>query len=199
MIFNDDIIWLINQNNDVITCFNFICSDKNNFKICKTQLENLIKKKKKYLINIYPSVIFELINGISTLIFAPILKYKSYFGGDYIDCIKPNDMSSPIMFGIDFYRRPFISIRTYKHDQISVTTIFQRYTDDNSLWTHGVYTNSHILSDYDIPRIILRNEIQVKDDPYIKINIHHLINNSGYVLQKDYGTETYIKVPARLI
>ena len=130
-----------------------------------------------------------------------MLKYKSHFGGDYIDSIQPDDMSSPHMIGIDFWRRPFIAMRIQIHNKTNVVTIFQRYTDNTLIWTHGCSYDSIIFSDYDIPRIIKRDgftcKISIDDDPYIKINIHHLINNDGYVLKKH--KKKIVKVPAILI
>ena len=74
-------------------------------------------------------------------------KYRHTGGTDYIDGVRKSDMDSPIMVGVDRYKRPFISIK-YKErlggELISnskdrraiakVLTIFQRYTDSNRIW-----------------------------------------------------------------
>jgi hypothetical protein len=51
----------------------------------------------------------------------------------YIDFIKPLEMESKVMWGRDYFRRAFISIR---HDR-GVLTFFQRYTDRSTYWTTG--------------------------------------------------------------
>ena len=55
----------------------------------------------------------------------PIIKYKNHYTGatDYIDGISENDMSYPIMKGVDCYRRPFICIKSLSILQIIVSSI----------------------------------------------------------------------------
>lgn len=49
---------------------------------------------------------------------------------DYIDFVRVDDMTSPIMFGIDVCRRPFVSVLLSDKDgKQFVITGFQRYTD----------------------------------------------------------------------
>ena len=72
---------------------------------------------------------------------------------DYIDYIKHNDMTHPIMKGIDIYNRPFIAIRYHCLDNSTIKTfsknsptddisqtslcIFQRYSDCPELLVIG--------------------------------------------------------------
>ena len=43
--------------------------------------------------------------------------------GDYIDNIPPNDMSSHVMKGIDFYRRPFLALKLYPRELVDYVKI----------------------------------------------------------------------------
>lgn len=73
----------------------------------------------------------------------PILDLGSNRGDtDYIDFIEAKGMVHPIMKGTDCVHRPFISIKlvvqnTEGQTSLAVVTIFQRYTDDKSVWTVG--------------------------------------------------------------
>jgi hypothetical protein len=57
---------------------------------------------------------------------------------DYIDNISPEDLKSPIMWGIDNSHRLFIAIRTRMNDnpRLVVETFFQRYTYGKK-WVSG--------------------------------------------------------------
>ena len=71
------------------------------------------------------------------------LEWKDSFhkgGTGYIDGVKASDLSKPVMWGIDNYNRPFVALKlqTAEGDgQPGVETIFQRYTDDATVWTSG--------------------------------------------------------------
>jgi hypothetical protein len=64
---------------------------------------------------------------------------------DYIDFVTPADMKeTPIKFGVDCFRRPFVSLLLQpvdEHDQKQTTpfviTAFQRYTHDLHPWCVG--------------------------------------------------------------
>ena len=43
--------------------------------------------------------------------------------GDYIDNIPPNDMSSHVMKGTDFYKRPFIALKLYPRELVEYVKI----------------------------------------------------------------------------
>jgi hypothetical protein len=77
----------------------------------------------------------------------PILPWKIYYEGftGYIDNIRINDMKSPIMIGMDNFRRPYICIKyvcpEWRKDsplsdgsKYCFVTIFQRYSDNKKTW-----------------------------------------------------------------
>lgn len=83
--------------------------------------------------------------GLQKLEELPVLDLKNRRGAtDYIDFVKNDEMTSPIMKGIDCFKRPFLAIKvkcTYKTEELEPTevvgTFFQRYTDDESSWAFG--------------------------------------------------------------
>tara|TARA_B100000524_G_scaffold348076_1_gene251527 strand:- start:435 stop:1070 length:636 start_codon:yes stop_codon:yes gene_type:complete len=176
---------------DILDNYYFCNLNKVLYDLGKNNLIMLIKDKKKFIINRFPPVIFDLMNGIKTLIFTPILPFKDHFIGiDYIDGITVNDVSYPIMLGVDKYNRPFITIRTKCPDKCenshwftSVITIFQRFTNNKSIWTHGTMYSSSIIGKDDCPRIIVRDNLQCDT---LKKNIHNLLHNKGYITYQDY-------------
>lgn len=54
----------------------------------------------------------------------------------YIDFITIKELSSPIMKGIDYYKRPFLTFRVINNitKELSVHTIFQRYPNKQEPW-----------------------------------------------------------------
>ena len=58
---------------------------------------------------------------------------------DYIDFVSVEDVSAPIMYGIDICKRPFVTLRVINREtgKMSVHTIFQRYTDSVRPWCCG--------------------------------------------------------------
>ena len=78
-----------NLNNDVIiqiTTFcqlkekhNILSTNKQNYNTIKPHLQKNIKEKKQYILTYFPDIIIDIMNNISTLIFAPILKYQEKF------------------------------------------------------------------------------------------------------------------------
>jgi hypothetical protein len=136
-------------------------------------------KYNKSLIKLHFSpIIVELMGGIKQMLHFPELKWKNRFMGStsYIDGINNEDMSVPIMFGIDnVYRRPFISFKVnYCNKKTSVTTIFQRYSNNKHAWTHGTNSISFITESC---HFMINGNI--KHD-YLENNIRNLINNNGY-------------------
>lgn len=97
---------------------------------------------------------------------ASLAKMKEAFGGEaaynvfpnldigsrmgstgYLDFLRPQDLTHPIMKGADSYGRPFVAIKVHlrvenshfveDHEDEAVVTIFQRYTTGGR-WTYGV-------------------------------------------------------------
>lgn len=184
---SDDNINIIIPFLDLKYVFNFCCTNLKNLNHNQSYLKKIIISKKKKIKILFPSIILNLVNGISTLVFAPELKFKKEFIEiDYIDRIKSEDVYEPIMYGSDIYNRPFFTIRTIDDFEAScVFTIFQRYTNDRSIWTHGVYGFSY-LNINEVSRIINNSEIKSET---LKQNIKHLLNNDGYIIYKNYKNE----------
>jgi hypothetical protein len=121
---------------------------------------NQFKKKRNYVLDNFPEKIISIF-GIDNMINFPILEFNDKFIGhtDYIDSIKPKDLSEPIMIGIDCYKRAFISIRTLKieeNNEPTVDILFQRYTNEKEKWTHGCCGNGFIKNSY-IDNITINN------------------------------------------
>lgn len=68
---------------------------------------------------------------------------------DYIDFIDDVMMTSPIMIGIDPYKRRFFCVRYYDitKERINVVTIFQRYTAVNYQWNGCGHYNPSLVFD----------------------------------------------------
>ena len=70
----------------------------------------------------------------------PVLDIQSRVGATgYIDFININEVTAPVMRGIDVYNRPFFTICAdiiYEGDVCvpTFTTIFKRYNDNSALW-----------------------------------------------------------------
>lgn len=71
----------------------------------------------------------------------PILDLGKKVGHtDYIDFVRVDDVSAPIMRGVDVYRRPFVTIRVIDREtnKMGVHTLFRRYTDEiSNTWCCG--------------------------------------------------------------
>ena len=85
---------------------------------------------------------------VSNVIFYPILRHEPHFTGgtSYIDGIKVSDVTYPIMIGIDYHGRKFITFKlNYKKKNGKsiqlVSTLFQRYSDSENTWVFGTYMN----------------------------------------------------------
>ena len=82
------------------------------------------------------------------------------------------------MVGVDDYKRPYITIKTqstFKKNIYSVVvTIFQRYSDSKSSWTHGTNGNSFIQE----PGYIISGLKLIHEN--IKDSLKTLINGEKY-------------------
>ena len=123
--------------------------------------------------------------GLRNMMCFPILKWDDKFVGcsGYIDKIKPDDMTSPIMIGFD--ERPFVAIRTKHtlslyHYPINVTCLFQRYSDSKYSWCKGsIGLPFNREAGYFIDNGKLVHKL-------LKQNIENLLNNKGYLLYNSY-------------
>jgi len=101
-----------------------------------------LEEKENFVSSNFPSKIIELFGGYEKFIDYPILEFKEKFVGstDYIDRIKPADVTHPIMIGVDCYKRAFVTIRSInKYGVKVVDTLFQRYTDEKTTWSNGCH------------------------------------------------------------
>lgn len=65
----------------------------------------------------------------------PLLDIKNRKGAtDYIDFITMEEVTSPIMWGVDRFIRHFIVLKLLIDGKIILQTIFQRYNDNEYLW-----------------------------------------------------------------
>ena len=120
----------------------------------------------------------QLLGGYRALLDYPILKWKNEFLGDtgYIDGIRPEDVSHPVMLGVDTYGRAFATIRTYnpcRPRHIQLETMFQRYSNNLTTWTVGTRTGGFIKS---TPHYLSRGVIQHK---LLEENMRNLIGRTG--------------------
>lgn len=99
---------------------------------------NMIDMLKETMI--YSANIINMFGGLRQIMKFPIINIGDKVGHtDYIDFLRPNDLSFPIMRGVDTFKRPFISLRYIdrRYNETKVETFFQRYSDDYLTWTSG--------------------------------------------------------------
>lgn len=132
-------------------------------------------------IKTFPKTIIEAMGGVEKFLTFPVLEWKKEYIGctDYIDRIRPIDLSDPVMIGRDQYQRSFISLklRAGVYSKEFVVTMFQRYTDKKDTWTHGRTGNLTIIpqSGYFLNHGTWKNmELQR--------NLSDLINNRSIVI-----------------
>ena len=191
-----------NLNNDVIiqiTTFcqlkekhNILSTNKQNYNTIKPHLQKNIKEKKQYILTYFPDIIIDIMNNISTLIFAPILKYQEKFEGStgYIDQIKVTDTPYPIMVGVTAEQRPFITFKLTNQKQKFVETLFQRFTNDKFAWTFGTYYYSALSNFNGYTTNMYNNKLQINDH-LLKQNIKYLLENKGYIYKIFFKTRSY--------
>jgi hypothetical protein len=140
---------------------------------------NNFKKKRTFILDKFPNKIISIF-GMENMINYPILEFKNKFIGytDYIDSIRPDDLSEPIMIGVDCFKRAFVSIRTViineNRDPV-VDTLFQRYTNEKEKWTYGCSGYGFIRND--------------SLDNITITNIKNLINKNKNILYPSYCYE----------
>ena len=147
-IINSDLLTSICQFNEIIDIFHYACSNIENMESIQSYLKRQIKNKMKYVNAYFPPFIVDTMNGIHTMVFAPILKFKPHFEGGtgYIDGIIPNDVDYPIMIGKDDFGRSFITfkLKLTENNKIHVETLFQRYSMCSIKWTWGTAFQSYL-------------------------------------------------------
>lgn len=65
----------------------------------------------------------------------PVLDIGKRIGHtEYIDFLQWDEVTSPIMKGVDAYKRHFLVVKMIVNGNKIMETYFQRYTDDNTHW-----------------------------------------------------------------
>lgn len=191
-ILNNDVIIQITTFCELKEIHNILSTNKQNYNVIKQHLQKNINKKKQYVLKYFPNIIIDIMNKISTLIFAPILKYQEKFEGStgYIDQINVTDTPYPIMIGVTKYTRPFITFKLKTEKETFVETLFQRFINDKCAWTFGSYYQS-ILSNYNgYTTNKYNNELQI-NDYLLKKNIKYLLENRGHIDKIVFKVRSY--------
>lgn len=133
------------------------------------------------LIGTFPKTIIEAMGGVEQFLTFPVLEWKKEYIGctDYIDRIRPIDLSHPVMIGRDPYQRSFICLkmRAGVYPKEFVMTMFQRYTNQQDTWTHGRIGNLTI-----IPQSGYFLDHGRWKDNELQQNLSNLINNQSIII-----------------
>jgi len=185
-ILNNDVIVHIASFCDLKETYHMLSTNQQYYSSIKSCFIKKIQSKKQYVLCNFPDIIIDIMNGISTFVFLPILEYQEHFEGStgYIDQIKVSDVPYPIMIGVSRYARPFITFKLQNtvrdFTDTFVETLFQRYTNDKYAWTFGTFYQS-VLSNYNgYTTNMYENNIRVNDH-LLKKNIQLLLKNENYI------------------
>ena len=111
---NNDVIYNISTFLELKEIIYLLSTNKqNNNPPTSDYLQKKIKEKKEYVLKNFPEFIIDTMDGIKTLIFAPILEFKDEYEGStgYLDLIEVKDVCWPLMVGVDSYGRAFITFK----------------------------------------------------------------------------------------
>ena len=169
------------------------CKDFN--KLLEDNKNNILSLKN----NIYKTYHIEIINllgGIRYFLDYPVLKWNDDFLGStgYIDRLQVNNVTNRIMRGIDSWGRPFVTLRLHTDNTISkrnvyTCTLFQRYTDINTSWTHSTIGGPEILVE---TGHFMRNGII--QHTHLQNNMNNLLNNKGFIYRDDWYSDNLEKI-----
>jgi hypothetical protein len=122
----------------------------------------------------YTPLVRSLMGGTAAMTRFPVLQWQNRFRGttNYIDGIRPNDMSDSVMRGIDPFERSYVAVRTkyvagLEKTPDTVTVLFQRYSYTVRSWTQStngygagfVYESGHFVSDGRLKHKLLRSNL----------------------------------------
>ena len=203
-----DVLYHISYFVELIDILHYICSHKRAFENMKDILKQHIQTKKTYINTSFPQFIIDTMNGMHIMVFAPILKFQPEFEGStgYIDQIKPSQVHSPIMIGVDHSRRSYITLKLKYNNDIIVEVFFQRYNSCSIKWiwtsNHG---NNH-LENYSglfstpssqywgtiqgfTPSSLETSAVLI-NDLHLKKNIKLLLENKKYIMKRKMFSST---------
>ena len=119
----------------------------------------------------------------------PVLDIKDRKGfSGYIDFIKMEEVTSPIMTGYDLYGRKFIVLKLISDGKIILQTLFQRYWNNLYYWRgcgHGTPNELILNPEVEIGLIQLKLILSIMGGKIVKITPDHLYN-SQYVYKDVY-------------
>lgn len=173
--------------------FEYIKNDNNINDFILTNQYNELKTKINFIENNFPSILINLFT-MKVLLNADIMEWKNEFIGttDYIDIIKPIHVKNKISIGIDQYYRPFICLKVLDimSNEEFVCTLFQRYTNLSSTWTHGCHSYKNFIKESGY--FLNYNKINHK---FLESNIKKLISFEKCNLQlKSDSFQEYILI-----
>lgn len=109
-------------------------------------------------------IIQQVFGGLEQFCATPFLPYqKRFYEGrsGYLNGVKPEDVSDPVMRGQDEYGKTFVTFKNCQvknvsgtitdvpNDSVGVETLFEQYPDNNKIWASGHhYSKCHILNDH---------------------------------------------------
>jgi hypothetical protein len=119
----------------------------------------------------------EAVGGVDTFNQYPVLDIGSRTGATgHLDFLQPQDLTHPVMRGVDAVGRPFISLKLRSgqsgdHNAESVVTLFQRYRD-SGLWVYGAAHGRDVFDNRvikDAERAEIRQIVVSRDHPHFTL------------------------------
>lgn len=113
----------------------------------------------------------------------PILDIGNRQGStDYIDFIRDHELTSPIMRGVDIFKRRFIILRMFINGKKFTQTFFQRYSNNEKLWMGDCNHINGLLDTCGGMKEIQFKLIQdIIDNKTIKLQKEHQLFNENHI------------------
>jgi len=135
--------------NDVVSPTMFVRSNSTKEEVLRDFNERSVVSDSKY-----HERIVEAFGGEKALGSYPVHDLADNMGyTGYIDFLSPDDLNSPVVRGVDCFKRPFVSVRVRNRaeDTKYVFTIFKRYSSaDSTLWSVGMRRTLYFADDNNI-------------------------------------------------
>lgn len=134
-----------------------------------------------FMKNLHNKLLIGVLSGNNNLV--KILQLESS-NRDYIDYIKPEQLTSPVMIGFDVIKRPFIVLKVKLADKIFSQVFFQRYITNAENWVSAAVNNQPSF-------ITCSGGISLQQGQLIK----SLIDGEKVILEKDklYRHDSYFE------